>query len=152
LAARSDWSEASVSPALDSLDLAMRDELAAAWERVAQMEHASIAAFARFSLQLLSLGAPADLVERTSRAMADEARHAKIAFALASAYRGRDIGPGLLPLNGAFDGASDAASILRLAIREGCVGETVAALEAGEAGAAAQDPVIRSVLAKIASD
>jgi len=41
---------------------------------------------------------------------------------------------------------------VRRVIREGCVGETVAAVEAGEAGASAADPVVRSILEAIASD
>jgi hypothetical protein len=41
---------------------------------------------------------------------------------------------------------------VRLAIVEGCIGETVAAVEAAEASARAADPVVRSVLAKIAED
>ncbi|NUQ73861.1 MAG: ferritin-like domain-containing protein [Polyangiaceae bacterium] len=151
-AGRSDWLEGGISPSLHGLDANVREELAAAWLRVAQMEHASIAAFARFSLQLLALGAPPDLIERTNRAMADETRHARAAFALASAYRGEGMGPGSLPIRGALDEATDVSSIIRLVIREGCVGETVAAVEAGEAEENAVDPVVRDILATIAND
>lgn len=151
LARRADWCQGGLAPSLEGIDGSLRDDLAAAWEHIARMEHASIAAFARFSLQLLSLGAPADLIERTNSAMTDETRHARAAFALASAYRGRKIGPGALSPDGALDGG-DVATIVRLVIREGCVGETVAAVEAGEAEANAGDPVVRSVLAMIAND
>lgn len=149
---RADWSQERLVPSLEGLDPALRDELAASWEHTARMEHASIAAFARFSLQLLGLGAPPDLIERTNRAMADETKHARAAFALASAYRGRRLGPGSLPVNGALDGGSDPASVLRLVVREGCIGETVAAVEAGEAEENAVDPVVRAVLGEIAND
>ncbi|HHH30964.1 MAG TPA: hypothetical protein ENK57_21830 [Polyangiaceae bacterium] len=115
------------------------------------MEHASIAAFARFALQLLEQGAPADLIERTHEAMADETRHARTCFALASAYAGERIGPGALPMDGALEGRDD-ATILRLVIREGCIGETVAAIEAAEAAAHASDPVVRVILEGIAAD
>jgi hypothetical protein len=151
-ARRTDWIEGRITPSLDGLDPALCRELAAAWEQAARMEHASIAAFARFSLQLLALGAPPDLVERTNRAMVDETRHARAAFALASAYRGEAIGPGALPISGALDEGSDVASILRLVIREGCIGETVAAVEAGEAEENAADPVVKRVLSMIAGD
>ena len=40
----------------------------------------------------------------------------------------------------------------RLLVREGCVGETVASLEAAECEASAEDPAIRAVLATIAAD
>lgn len=109
LSRRLDWATAGVSPDLDGLDDVTRSELASAWERTAQMEHASIAAFARFSLQLLSLGAPADLIERTNKAMVerDPARARRAAFALASAYRKAPVGPGRLVADGALDGSDE---------------------------------------------
>ena len=69
-----------------------RARLADEWTRVALMEHASIAAFARFTLQLLALGAPAHLVEGSNAAMIDETNHAKLAFGIASAYAGENMG------------------------------------------------------------
>jgi hypothetical protein len=152
LVARGDWVADALAPDLRGIDPATRADLAEAWEQTAQMEHASIAAFARFSLQLLGVGAPPELLERTTRAMADETRHARRAFALASAYRGRRVGPGALALEGAMVGASDVASVVRLVVREGCAGETIAALEASEAEAHASDEVVREVLAGITDD
>ena len=67
--------------------------LAHAWTNVALMEHASIAAFARFTLQLLALGAPPDSRRASNAAMADETMaRASLAFAIASAYAGRAVG------------------------------------------------------------
>lgn len=148
---RTDWLEpgAAIRPIADERVL---EAVAAAWERTARMEHASIAAFARFSLQLLALGAPADLLERTHRALADETRHARLAFAITSAYRGEAVGPGPLALDGALASGDDVATFVRLLVREGCVGETVASLEAAECEAAAEDPAIRAALATIAAD
>ena len=57
VATRSDWS-AAISPSL-AIDASTRARLAAAWTVIGQMEHASIAAFARFALQLMCVGAPA---------------------------------------------------------------------------------------------
>ena len=132
-------------------DPSLRAQLAAHWTEIGLLEHASVAAFARFTLQLLSLGAPAELVEQSQRAALDEVRHAELAFALASRYAGRSIGPGPLPLTGALDGSSVEA-ILRTTVREGCVGETRAALEASRAAEPCEDPVVRSVLETIAAD
>ncbi len=115
------------------------------------MEHASIAAFARFNLQLLSLGAPCALVEECNRAIADETRHARLAFSLASHYGARPIGPGPLALEGAL-GAASLADVLKLVIVEGCIGETVAALEAAEAMAHCRDAAVRNVLDQIHQD
>jgi len=149
------WLTASAEIRLTDLqvpaDAALRDQLAAHWTEIGLLEHASVAAFARFTLQLLSLGAPADLVEQSQRAALDEVRHAELAFALASRYAGRSIGPGPLPLTGALD-ASSVEAILRTTVREGCVGETRAALEASRAAETCEDPTVRSVLETIAAD
>ena len=148
---RRDWCAAGIAPRTAGLSAEARDELAAEWARSAQMEHASIAAFARFAMQLLSLGAPPELVADTHAAMADETEHARACFALASAYAGADVGPGPLSLEGAL-ASGDVAEVVRLAVVEGCIGETVAAVEAAEGAARAEDPVVASVLAKIAED
>lgn len=149
--AREDWQAAGWAPRVEGLDAADREALAAHWARAGRMEHASVAAFARFALQLLALGAPPELVRDTQAAMADETEHAAICFALSSAYAGRGVGPGPLSIAGALTD-SDPAAILVTAFREGCVGETVASLEAAEAAARAVDPVVRRALERIAAD
>jgi hypothetical protein len=87
------------------------------------MEHASIAAFARFALQLLAVGAPPDLVHGAQIAMGDEADHARLAFRLASAYAVRAVGPSALDIFGALDGFCIEQLVATL-LREGCIGET----------------------------
>lgn len=140
-----------LAPECEQLSAAQRRELAQAWARLGSMEHASIAAFARFTLQLLSLGAPAALVEQSQRALADELLHARLCFGLASAYSGEPMGPGALPMQGALD-QSSLEEIAVLTLHEGCVGETIAALEASEALALASDPAVRDCLARIHED
>jgi hypothetical protein len=151
VAGRSDWLEEPLRPSLTGLDVMTRERLASDWLRAARLEHASIAAFSRFLLELLAFGAPADLVARTIQAMEDERRHAKLCFALASAYAGLPLGPGELDLEGALP-APSLEHALVTAIREGCVGETIAALEAAELGERVADPVLASVLTRIAAD
>ena len=150
-AARSDWIADDIHVRLDDLGADERAELAREWLRDAQMEHASIASFARFVLDLLAVGAPPELVEDAQRAMVDEVRHARICFALASAYAGTSLGPGPLDLHGVCASESLAAAAA-LAAREGCVNETVAALSAFEQARCAADPAVRGVLERIASD
>jgi hypothetical protein len=150
-AVRGDWIAGDIHVMLDDLDVAERAELAREWLRDAQMEHASIASFARFVLDLLAVGAPPELVEGARRAMADEVRHARVCFALASAYAGTSFGPGPLDLRGVCVSESLAAAAA-LAAREGCVNETVAALSAFEQARCAADPAVRAVLERIASD
>ena len=119
--------------------------------RLGQMEHASIAAFARFSLQLLALGAPPSLVESCTQALADETTHTKLCFAIASAYAGHALSPGALDVERCLE-ASSLLDVVDLVLVEGCVGETVAALTALECADAECDPAIRAVYARIARD
>ncbi len=149
-ASRRDWREHELV-----LDTALPDEeqraLAEAWLSNALMEHASIAAFARFTLELLAVGAPADLIRDSNAAALDETRHAAQCFALASRYAGDALGPGPLVVDGALDGVS-LEKLVVTTIAEGCIGETIAAIEAAERGAHATDPVVREVLAGISED
>ena len=148
---RSDWLDAPQLPDLAGLSPLTRAELAAHWSRLGQMEHASIAAFARFNLQLLSLGAPADLIEACNRALAEETEHTRTCFAFASRYAGAELGPGKLEVRDCFE-ASDLRSITKLVLREGCLGEAVAALEALQAAALTHDRAVKGALLGIACD
>ena len=145
------WLVDGTDPDVSQLTARARQELGAYYDRVGQMEHASIAAFARFALELLALGAPYDLIVRTTRAMADETEHAKLTFSLASAYAGAPSGPGPLAMDGALEPCTPERVFATL-VREGCIGETLAAVEAAEALARATDPSVRAVLARIAED
>jgi len=150
-ASRADWSEFAADVRLTDLEPTLRARLAEQWTRIALMEHASIAAFARFTLQLIGLGAPASLIERATAAMADETKHAKACFAVASNYAGERLGPGRLAIERSLDESSLQAIVLNT-IREGCVGETVAAIEAREAAEYVADPALRELLLQIGAD
>lgn len=120
--------------------------------RDAQMEHASIASFNRFSLQLLGLGAPADLVELAQRAALDEVHHARICFAVASAYLGQQLGPAALDLAGSLLGELRLEEVVAEAVSEGCVGETLAALEASALRDSVHVAALKGAWAIIAED
>ncbi len=130
----------------------LRGELAARWARIAAFEHASVASFARFTLDLLAVGAPAELVVAAQKAGGDEVRHARLCFGLASAFEGRPVGPGALRVPDEPGRKTDLASLTAATVREGCVAETLAALEIAAAAEAARDPVVRDVLQRIAAD
>ena len=135
-----------------SLDPALRTRLAEAWARDALFEHASVASFSRFSLHLLAVAAPPELVDDAHSAARDEIRHARMCFALASAYAGEPLGPGPLPLEGDLLGPLDLASIAVATVREGCVGETLASLEAATAHELATVVPVKEALAIITED
>jgi len=146
------WSLGVLAPDITGLDPEARRALAAAWTADALLEHASIAAFARFSLELLAVGAPADLVTAAHRAALDEVRHARICFTLAQGYAGEPLSPSAFPFDGAITLSHDLASLATATAREGCIGETLAAILAAEQLARATDPAVRRALAAIAED
>lgn len=142
-AERSDWRREPVTVERD-------DARAARWTEIACMEHASIASFARFTLELLALGAPAELVRDAQLAALDEIEHARLAFELASAHAGRAIGPGPLDVRGVTV-RDDVEEIARSLVEEGCVGETIGAAEAARDAIAEPGPV-GEILSRIARD
>jgi hypothetical protein len=139
-------------PEVSLLPAATRRALGDAWARDGLFEHASVASFSRFSMELLALGAPADLVRDTHAACVDEVRHAELCLALASAYLGHDVEPSRLPFASAVVVGGDLAAIAAESALEGCVGETVAAVQAYESLLRATDPAVREVLAVTVED
>ncbi len=124
---------------------------AARWARTAQGEHASIASFARVTLELLALGAPADLLADTQRAMADEIAHARLAFGLASAFGGAPVGPGPLDLAGVVP-ETEPIAVLRRLVAEACVNETICVGDALAALDETPHPAEVPVLERIITD
>ncbi|WP_437526189.1 ferritin-like domain-containing protein [Sorangium sp. So ce726] len=139
-------------PSLADLTDEERETLADGWLRSALEEHASVASFARFALELMALGAPSSLVEAAHIAALDEVGHARLGFSLATAYRGAPVGPAAFPMPPAVPIAADLAALARAAAEEGCVGETVAAVIAAEQRVRAEDPAVRAALEVIAED
>jgi hypothetical protein len=145
-----DWSP-TVAPRLDGLSEVQRETLAAEWTSDGLAEHASIAAFARHILELMALGAPAELVAAAQRALADEIEHARLCFGLASAYAGFQVAPGEMAMDGALSNIDRNAVAVGL-IREGCIGETLAAVIAGVSRDACDDELVVEVLDVINED
>lgn len=147
-AQRSDWRWS--LPVADLTD-DDRQALAAHWVENALDEHASVASFHVFALELLAHGAPPELVGAAGRAATQEITHAVDCFSLASRYAGKDLGPSTLPLTE----ASISASLAELAVatlRDGAINETIAAYLAAEALEQATDPQVREALERIVAD
>ncbi|MRG92483.1 hypothetical protein [Polyangium spumosum] len=154
--ARADWTGEvgrglAESPNLADLDTATRRALADHFTRAGLYEHASVASFARFVLELLGAGAPASLVSAAQEALSDEVRHAKLCFGLAGAYAGAPVGPGVLPMPEVAPRRTLAEIAVATAL-EGAVNETLAALVAGEEALRAADPAVKAALVSIAED
>jgi hypothetical protein len=150
-AERGDWDAGVAGPDLAGVAPPLRAALGRHWLEVAALEHASVASFARFTLQLLSLGAPAALVEAAQRAGLDEVEHARLAYGLASAYAGRRLGPGPLDLSAVALSASR-RDVVRSLIAEACVGETLGVAEALALSVRVRDPALSRAHARIAAD
>jgi hypothetical protein len=151
------WGGWSAAPAADATqpEPQLQRRIADSWAQLGRMEHASVASFARFSLELLALGAPPALLSEAAVAMADEVRHAQACFGLAEALGGAPVGPGALDVGGSLahlDRSIDLQAIFTSLLTEACVIETVSAAQAERALAAAVDPAVRLVLAEIVAD
>jgi hypothetical protein len=133
-------------------DAAACDALAEEWLTAARMEHSSVAAFAKLALDLLRFGAPADLVRRAHEAALDEIRHARASFTMASHHAGRRLEPDRFDDLAGVRLDADWLEVVRETFSDGCIGETVAALEMFEEARAARDKQLAALLTSIAED
>ena len=140
-----------------------RSRISEHWAASAAAEHASVAAFHKHSLELLSIGAPIHLLRGAARAASDEIEHAALSFGLAAAYHPdrKVVGPGSLPsfastpaadTHPAAATATDLARVALSAARDGGVHETIAAIEAMLAYHCASEPAVVSALNIISED
>lgn len=125
--------------------------LARVWAEDGRAEYASIASFARLTLQLMAFGAPARLVQASQQASLDEHRHAQFCFAEATRHAGRRVEPGPLDIGQASASISFEEFML-LNLIEGCVGETLAGLRLAEQARLAANPELARALAEISED
>ena len=99
------------------------------WAERALGEHASVPAFAAFTIALMSNNAPPRLVEDALTAAMDEVRHAKTSFEVASLLLGAIVEPGPIPQS-THTFMADMKALAVAAAQEGCVDETLSALAA----------------------
>lgn len=128
-----------------------RARAAAFWLENALLEHASIAAFAQAALDLLALGAPADLVAGAHAAALDEVRHAQGSFAMAASLGASASGPGPMPEVARALRPTSPDRMLQETFRDGCIGEAAAALVLAAAARRAAPP-FRETLSRMAED
>ncbi|MCX4242430.1 ferritin-like domain-containing protein [Paraliomyxa miuraensis] len=147
---RADWSTGPTTD-VSGLPAVVRRRIAEHYTQAAQLEHASVASFARFTLELMALGAPPSLLADAQRAGLDEIDHARRCFCLASSYGGRPVGPGSLATAGTSP-ATTLEAVARAVIDEACIGETLAAAEARAALSHATVATVRATLEAIAAD
>lgn len=147
----SGWILDDLKPSVDGLSEDERRQLADHWTDVALAEHSSIASFSKFSLQLLAIAAPSDLIQRAHLAAMDEVRHAQLAFSLATAFRGTVIAPGEFQPH-VLSIQPNLVQICESTAREGCVVETLSTLSAAADLTKTTDPAIQRALSVIIQD
>ena len=135
---------------LDALPDDIRQLVAAAWATSGCHEHASIASFSSFMMDLMQLGAPKDLIEQTTQAIADEIDHAARCFTIATAYAGHPLGPDSLDTT--MPPHRTLEEVLIAAIDEGCINETCAAYQADIEALHTTSPYLKESLETIAED
>ena len=141
-----------LKPYAERLEPKIRQSIASAWLSAALDEHASIAAFSRFSLHLIALGAPPQLLGAAHQAALDELEHTKLCFAVYEVYAGEPAAPSPLHLPRDLLGPLTPEAIVGAAVAEGCVGETIAAHEAGQLAERCEIEALQMVLKQIAQD
>ena len=123
------------------------DAIAAYLAHQADLEAASVRAFADLYADLVELGAPPEMRRAAIRAAADEVRHAAKCAALA-----RRFGATIQPRQVRAAPRRDLRALIVANTTEGCVRETYGAAVAGYQARTASDPIVRRVMYRIARD
>ncbi len=127
------------------------------WRENGRTEHASVAAFAALTTELMALGAPPELLVSANRDARDEIRHTEMCFSLARALDGKTEGPGpfpaarprgVIPLGRTFALARLAADSLI----DGALHEGVSARVLSKLSRRCEIPAIAGMLKEIARD
>jgi len=134
-----------------------REGLAAQWRENASKEHASIAAFAHLTLDLMAVGAPAQLVKAAQEAASDECRHAELAYSIAASIDGRLESPAPFPdafARRALSPKRDIAlaQIAVDALADGALNEGIAARILARLSKRAETRELRELVTAIAAD
>jgi hypothetical protein len=125
---------------------------AAAWMAAGSGEHASVAAFARLSLQLLRFGAPSDLLRAVHQAAMDEVSHAEICWAFGQRFGAPPVSAGPFPFPDSIAIDADLSALAAAAVREGCLAETLGAHVVAVAAERTSEPDVKAALRRMARD
>ena len=144
-----DWSRSTAA----ALPPALRDQLATLWRDRTIAEHRSIGVFNLYALDLLGVGAPAELLSLACRAALDEVRHAELFARLTALYSTEtETPPPGIPSMPDDPAVPLRFQVAREALHLSVGSETYSAVSLTELHARAIDPVVKDVLAVILSD
>ncbi len=146
--AETDWASSA-----NGLSANLRAAVAEGWLEDARTEHASVAAFSRLSLDLLAISAPPALVLRAHEAAIDEVHHARIGYAIASAYARQKLEPlGYGAAASLEPREVDLALVARESLLEGVVGEGACADLLRRGSTKVDSHVLALHMARLAAD
>jgi len=152
------WTAAALPGRLSPEYVADARVTAAQWRDNGRTEHASVAAFAALSTDLMSVGAPPSLIAAASRDALDEIRHTELCFSLARALDGQKLGPGPFPdarRGGAPLTLGRTHALARLAVDslvDGALHEGVSARVLAKLARRCGSPVVADMVKQIARD
>ena len=126
-------------------------EIGRRWLEQAEAEHASIAAFARNTLYLMHLGSTAGLLMTSQEAGMEKINHTKLSYGIATTFIGHDLAPGPLNVDGCLDEV-DLKIITRSVVLDGCIEDTILAIETAQRANSSEDLAIKSALNQMAWD
>jgi len=135
----------------------VRTGIADQWRENGRTEHASVAACARLTLDLMALGAPPRLIKATQEDALDEIRHTELCFSLARSLDGREMSPGPFPEAQASSRRSRVriVALAQLAVDslvDGALHEGLSAAVIAKVAQRASFPEVRTMLMGIARD
>jgi hypothetical protein len=135
----------------------VRAAVAARWRENGRTEHASVAAFARLTMDLMALGAPPELIYSANRDARDEIRHAELCFSLAKALDGEEGGPGPFPeaQTARHLPSNRTLALAKLAVDsliDGALHEGLSARIIAQLAKRCEAPAIRALLLELAAD
>lgn len=136
-----------------SLPTATRSRLASVWRAATLSEHRSVGVFAQLTLDLLAVGAPAEVLSVACRATLDEVRHAELFARLTALYSGQQESPppGIAPLP-EDPNVSIRDQVAREMLFLSVGSETYSAVLLAALHGRAKDPVVRDVLGVVLAD
>jgi hypothetical protein len=131
--------------------------LAEQWRENGKTEHASVAAFARLTLDLMALGAPPSLIAAANRDALDEIRHTELCFSIARGLDGKTVSPGPFPQAQRVATLPRARrlALAKLAVDslvDGALHEGVSARIVARLARRCEVPAVRNALREIAAD
>ncbi|MEO8362329.1 MAG: hypothetical protein ABI672_20045 [Vicinamibacteria bacterium] len=147
------WTTLAIEPGASPFPHGLADR----WRENGAVEHASIAAFARLTLDLMGVGAPPSLIAAANLAALGEVRHAEFCFSVARAIDGSALSPAPFPEAAQTDTPprDRRLALRKLAVEslvDGALGERVSANVLAQLAGRCRVPAIGDTLRGMATD